>query len=263
MTENIEKIISRAREDFGIKDFPGNFFNYIIKDENYIDKYNLVLFKQDLGKENLGFIYYTISNRACICINYKNPIGEQNFTLAHEIGHMYLHKRDSYDENNDTLKYKNRDEKEDEANKFAAEFLYPMTYVKKDLKYIYKNGLLENGKEGELANFIDELVGRYFISYRFILLRLLFNSDFYKKNNSVMKKVSELTKLVNLLNPRNNKEMYRVIDDHIFYKPFIGILERQREIGKILVEKDEMGYNSVIAIIGKSEELEGFDETFI
>lgn len=260
---NITKKIISAREDFKIKSFPGNFFEYIVKDKDYINKYNLVLFKQDLGQDSSGFIYYTSKQKACICINYKNSIGHQNFTLAHEIGHKYLHKGKSYDEDNDTLKYKNSDNMEEEANEFAAELLYPIECVKEDLRYIEEHSLLKNGKEIELGNFINKIVNRNCISFKFALLRLLFNSSYYWEGNFVLEKVDKIINKVMPLNTRYNKEMYKFIDGHKFYKPFIGILQKQKEIGTILVEKNEMGFDSVKAIIEKSDELEGFDETFI
>lgn len=259
----IEEMVNNAREDFGIESFPGDFFEYIIKDNNYINKYKLVLFKQDLGQGSSGFMYYTSRQNVCICINYKDSIGHQNFTLAHEIGHKYLHKGISYDENSHTLKYTNKDYIEREANEFAAELLYPIKYVKEDLEYINEQGLFENGKEVQLSDFINKIVNRNYISFNFALLRLLFNSSYYREGNFVLEKVDRVIRIVAPLNVRYNKEMYKFIHGHRFYKPFIGILERQIEIGKVLVEKNEMGFDSVKAIIEKADELEGFDGTFI
>ncbi len=38
-----------------------------------------------------------------ICINYKRPIGHQNFTLAHELGHWLLHNGQSISDNLDNI----------------------------------------------------------------------------------------------------------------------------------------------------------------
>lgn len=262
MDNKIYKMIEIARKEFKIDHFPGNFFNHIIKNKNYIEENGLVLFKQDLGEDTSGFIYYTSKNRACICINYKCSIGHQNFTLAHEIGHMYLHKGVSYNDDDNTLKLSNKDIIEEEANEFAAELLYPMQYLKQDIKYVYDNELLNSGNEFKLGDFINECVKKYHISFRFALLRILFNSS-YKDNHCVLKKVEEVIDLIGPLNKRYEKEMYCFTENNSFYMPFIGILEKQREIGRVLVDKNEMGYASVNAIIEKSQELEGFDGTLI
>jgi hypothetical protein len=37
MNEKINMMINKAREEFGISHFPGNFFDYIINNKNYID----------------------------------------------------------------------------------------------------------------------------------------------------------------------------------------------------------------------------------
>lgn len=260
---DITKSINDARKDFKIKSFPGNFFDHITGNKDYIKTNKIVLFKQDLGVDSSGFIYRTKNGNSCICINYKNSIGHQNFTLAHEIGHQYLHEGNNYDENDETLEYKNKDSIEQEANEFAAELLYPIKYVEDDLQAIEQLGLLVKGREKELADYIDDIVKRYFISFRFALFRLLFNSNYYKNGHYVVGKVNAVTEAIGFLKDIYNEEMYGYIENHKFYRPYIGTLERQVKIGKELTYKDEMSYDSMKAIIGKSGELEGFDETLI
>ncbi|EOU1743908.1 ImmA/IrrE family metallo-endopeptidase [Clostridium perfringens] len=263
MNEKIMNKIIKARNDFGIKNFPGNFFDLIIKDENYISKYNLALFKQDLGKESSGFISYASNGIAYICINYKNNIGRQNFTLAHEIGHFYLHNGISQDDDDESLKFgRKSDIIEAEANEFAAELLYPMDEVKKDVSYIYDNDLLDKEKYNELADYVNDIANKHFISFRFAMLRLLFNSEF-AKNNSVVSKVEDTIQKVKPLGERYEEKMHRFVKDNEYYKPYIGTLRIQEKIGKYLAEREEMGYDSVNAMIDKSSELEGFDGTFI
>ena len=56
MTKNVIEAVNKARELFGIKDFPGNLFNLFEK-QNYIERFNLLLFKEDISKLS-GFIGY-------------------------------------------------------------------------------------------------------------------------------------------------------------------------------------------------------------
>ncbi|MBU3089825.1 ImmA/IrrE family metallo-endopeptidase [Clostridium gasigenes] len=262
MKEFIVEMVNNARKDFGIKEFPGNFFEHIVKERDYIDKYKLALFKQSLGDDNSGFICYTSKERAFICINNLRTIGHQNFTLAHEIAHIYLHKGINFDDTDDSIKIKEKEGVEYQANQFAAELLYPIEYVQSDIDYIENNNLLENGNEIEIGDYTNEIAQKYCISFRFALLRILFNSDFAKRN-CVLKKVDLITEIVSPLSVRYDEEFYIISPESEYYKPYIGILEEQKRISNILVEKDGLGVDSATAINGRLEELEGFHETFI
>ena len=46
MTRNVLEAVNKAREFFEIEDFPGNFFARL-EEVDYINKYNLLLFKED------------------------------------------------------------------------------------------------------------------------------------------------------------------------------------------------------------------------
>ena len=58
----------------------------------------------------------------CIVINSRMPMDRQRFTIAHELGHLLMHEY-FYDE------------AEDQANRFAAEFLMPADDIEDDLRY--------------------------------------------------------------------------------------------------------------------------------
>lgn len=264
MQYNIDNIINKARRDFGIEEFPGNFFEYIIQNQNYIERYKLALFKQNLGEDNSGFICYTDKGTAFICINYYRTLGHQNFTLAHEIGHMYLHKGVNYDDTDESIKvrFKKSCDVESEANTFASEFLYPIEYVQKDIKIMEENNLLEVGNEIAMGEFINEIAMRHCISFRFALLRILFNSEF-SENNCVLKKAENILQEVGSLRERYDKEFYSFGQESRYCRPYIGILNQQKRLCDILLEKEELGLESAKAINRRLEELEGLDETFI
>ena len=53
----INQHVQYARDYFGMPNIPGNIFEFITSKKNYIDVYNLVIFKEDLDKLS-GFIGY-------------------------------------------------------------------------------------------------------------------------------------------------------------------------------------------------------------
>lgn len=259
MDSKINEAVIKARKYFKIKDYPGNLFYHIINNRNYIFQYEFVLFKQDLGKKNSGFIDYTDNGFPFICINYTCNIGHQNFTLAHEIGHLFLHKGLSMTDNNTSLKFKHSDSIEHEATEFAAEILYPIEFVNKDINYIYENGLLDDNKDIELADYINELCIKYCISFKFALSRILFNSP-YKEQHYVIDKVEKVMSNVGPLSKRYKSQLHIFIENHEFYRPYIGPLFKMKEFIDVLIEKEEIGYESGNSIFNKNKDLEGYDE---
>ena len=103
MTRNVIEAVNKARNFFRIEDFPGNFFT-LLDTQNYTEKYRLLLFKEDIAKLS-GFIGYGENGLSAICINYKRPIGHQNFTLAHELGHWFMHKGQNISDDDKTCSF--------------------------------------------------------------------------------------------------------------------------------------------------------------
>lgn len=171
----INKVIA-AREFFEIDKFPGNFFEKIISNKDYVERYKLLLFKDDLDKLS-GFISY-IDDYAYIGINYKRPIGHQNFTLAHEIGHRFLkHTRPHFASDHEI--YANLEESD--ASKFALELLYPEKCFLEDFLYASKNNFFTSEKAFELVKYIDQLCHRYFLSFTVIYNRFYYK--YYKQSH--------------------------------------------------------------------------------
>lgn len=71
----------------------------------------IVIFRFDFGTSLLdGF--FVRDDIPCIAINARAPMDRQRFTIAHELGHLLMHRLSS-------------DEAENQANQFASEFLMP------------------------------------------------------------------------------------------------------------------------------------------
>jgi Zn-dependent peptidase ImmA (M78 family) len=79
--------------------------------------------------------------------NYYEP--RRNFTIAHELGHYFMHLNDSCEEFVDNRKTMNRttsfwDKKESEANDFAANLLMPVSLIVRNGKRIIDDYKKEN-----------------------------------------------------------------------------------------------------------------------
>lgn len=186
LKEAVKEKIDEARKFFGIESFPSNFFDLINRSENSIKDYGLLVFKEDIGKLS-GFIGYGKNELAVICINYKRSIGHQNFTLAHEIGHWFLHRGESISDTDSSLYDNNK--LEDEANQFAHELLYPNDLFTIDFNNIKKQGLLLTNKRKELAVEVDRLCHKYCISFKFVLRKILYRAGQIGRYKAINKEI--------------------------------------------------------------------------
>ncbi len=170
MTRNILEAVNNARGFFEIEDYPGDFFSRIDK-VDYTNEYGILLFKEDIDKLS-GFIGYGANNLTVICINYKRTYGHQNFTLAHELGHWFLHKGISISDDDRVLGYSS-DKVEQEANEFASELLYPEELLDKDYLFARQNNFFEPSNRKKLGEYIDRLCRKYCLSYERSFLKII------------------------------------------------------------------------------------------
>lgn len=77
-----------------------------------------------------GVSIKTDNGNALIIINKHFSNDRKRFTLAHELGHTLMHNMGNFPEQN----YRTQAEKENEANRFAAEFLMPAEVVQHQLR---------------------------------------------------------------------------------------------------------------------------------
>lgn len=161
--------VKHARETFNIETFPGDLFDFITSQPDYVEKYKLIIFKEDLDKLS-GFIGYE-QGYAFIGINYKRPIGHQNLTLAHELGHLFMHKNRCF---SDVRIEGSMPRIENEAFQFGMELLYPQKCFLSDMQYATKEQLFIPSNYAKLAIFINSLCCKYFLSFDAILRRMTF-----------------------------------------------------------------------------------------
>jgi Zn-dependent peptidase ImmA (M78 family) len=128
----------------------------------------------DFDKAMSGFAYQKHGVKY-IGVNSTELPERQRFTIAHELGHLYLHRRPvSYDPGTSVMMFRNghssdgTDIKEIEANRFAAELLMPEERVLADLK---KRGGIDL-LFGDNEQLIQELANKYGVSKPAMTIRL-------------------------------------------------------------------------------------------
>lgn len=231
MTKNILEAVNKAREFFGIEDYPGDFFSRLDK-VDYTDKYGILLFKEDIDKLS-GFIGYSGNALAVICINYKRSHGHQNFTLAHEFGHWFLHKGRSISDD-DRILYSS-DKVEQEANEFASELLYPEKLFAKDFSYAKHHNLLIKSNRKALGDYIDQLCHKYCLSYEMVLRKLLYKNGQVKQYRTIRKEIEK--SIGGKISEIFEKDFYSVNEELPQYqrlmKPYI---ELDNKVDKLIAE---------------------------
>lgn len=86
----------------------------------WIEAAGSVVLMTDLGNQRVDGLSQWTSDHPVIVVNSANPTDRIRWTLAHEIGHLVLHRDDA------------TDEMEREADAFAAEFLMPEALIRSE-----------------------------------------------------------------------------------------------------------------------------------
>jgi Zn-dependent peptidase ImmA (M78 family) len=99
---------------------------------------NVKLIKQDLDNEISGVLKIEEDGSAVVIVNATHPPNRQRFTIAHELGHFFLHHKPGIHIDKVFLRDASSGEGlhtiEIEANRFAAELLMPDSLVQKELE---------------------------------------------------------------------------------------------------------------------------------
>lgn len=151
LQNKIEKILDE-HDYYGLSPLEIAEKNNIKVYETSLDPQNSEIFSGSIMKNN-------DNNQIEICINKDDPRKRKNFSVAHELGHFFLHFEDI---NQGIVSYRrayynkySEEElkKEEEANNFAAEILMP----RERFVQLYKslNTLPGISIAGELSNYFD------------------------------------------------------------------------------------------------------------
>lgn len=151
MSGKIASSVSALRDQYNAFELPINL-------ENLAEKAGIQIKYVD-DPETSGFAYQK-SGVKYIGVNNNESHVRQRFTIAHELGHMFLHRQDPlrYDPTADFVFYRDEkstmgiDPKEIEANAFAAELLMPEDIVRKEIKDMKGIDLHDPEAVGRLAD---------------------------------------------------------------------------------------------------------------
>lgn len=248
MNFKIEKAVRQAREFFSVEKYPSNFFELIDRNDNYIEEYGMFLFKEDLHKLS-GFIGYTEDNRVAICINYNRPIGHQNFTLAHEVGHWFLHRGQSISDTHESTNIWVGNTIETEANEFAKELLYPEELATEDYLMIVNNGLLDQLKRKELGEQINLLCHKYCLSFEMVLRRILYKAYRAHEYNMIKKQIEKA--IGSNISLYFDEDFYRPNNDNPLYQRYMKPYEELSKNIHKLEEAKEIGVATAESILCK------------
>lgn len=139
--EQIREIIALIREVYPVLSLERIVDNI----ESGVESFGIQIKYSDMSllDEGSNVSGYVLSqnNRPLIVVNGNDSEVRRRFTIAHELGHVFLHwgwlPGDTLSENIAEISYRNKSDyteeeriKEREANQFAAEFLAPLDSVK-------------------------------------------------------------------------------------------------------------------------------------
>jgi Zn-dependent peptidase ImmA (M78 family) len=129
------------------------------------------IFHQSLENDVSGFLYRD-NVQSVIGVNTHHAPVRQNFTTAHELGHLMLHDQEQLHVDHafrvrlrDDVSSHGTDDAEREANLFAASLLMPRRFLEQDLKGEDYVNLLDD-------DFLSDLARKYGVSTQALVNRL-------------------------------------------------------------------------------------------
>ena len=139
--------------------------------EKIVKAHGARIFYQSLEDDMSGFLYRDVL-QAVIGVNTHHAPARQNFTTAHELGHLLLHEQEQLHVDHgfrvrlrDDVSSQGTDEAEREANFFAASLLMPKEFLESDLAGIDDVDLLDD-------DFLHSLSRKYGVSTQALVNRL-------------------------------------------------------------------------------------------
>jgi len=154
-SREIEAVALKARKEIGLS----LCLNETLLRKNLEDR-GYFLFYYPFGESGISGALFSSVHARILVVNSSQSIGSQNFTVAHELGHIYLHNTDSLVE----ISGDESSTKEREADSFASMFLMPVNDVS---SMIQTNGGIEFD-----AVEVMEMSQMFRMSYKATLKRL-------------------------------------------------------------------------------------------
>lgn len=134
-----------------------------------VKAYKISLAEVPPDDDTLSGVIIRNEEKTLIGVNPLHSETRKRFTIAHELGHFFLHKADLYiDRKENVVLYRKKSKRfnltESEANCFAAELLMPGELVKRDFSKLFKSIKDSLGKvESYQYDFIIQSLAEKFV----------------------------------------------------------------------------------------------------
>ncbi len=126
-----EYVAQYIRKALNLKDLPVKDINTLLESNGII----VVELDTDICLFD-GVSFITDNGYKVIVVNKSMSNDRKRFTLAHELGHLIMHSSEEF-------LFPDHRDKEDEANRFASEFLMPSTVIANSLRNLRLSYLLD------------------------------------------------------------------------------------------------------------------------
>lgn len=162
----IEKIVNSLHLEYDLLDEN----NVAIDVNRFAKRLNISIQERSLGKEISGLL---IIKEGKVAIGIESDQGEQRkrFTIAHELGHFFLHREIKSTFVDEIFARSNKtNQLEREANAFAASLLMPEALIKS----VIDKKALNNLDDEDIKKLSDEFnVSQISMTYRLINLKII------------------------------------------------------------------------------------------
>lgn len=172
MNTSVYDAVNFVRKKYNVTELPVNL-------THLADKAGIQIRYGDFEEETSGFAYRKATTKY-IGVNASESDVRQRFTIAHELGHMFMHQQDpiSYDPSVGLIHFRDVHsstgelKKEREANAFAAELLMPKEIVINEVNEM-------NGIDLHDLSALSRLADKFGVSHAAITVRLASIYDAY------------------------------------------------------------------------------------
>lgn len=136
------------------------------------ERQGIAVIEESLGDDSFsGFLYREHGKKSVIGVNKDHHPNRKRFTIAHELGHFFLHPNDGIHYDRQLVQFRHstvqeaREVDEIEANRFAAEILMPPEMLIRDIELV-------TVEISEVEDALDQLARNYQVSTQALSIRL-------------------------------------------------------------------------------------------
>jgi len=129
-TDEIKEKANEIRKRYSLNSIPVDLNKVTSKEKIAVTEMDFTEHEEKVNMQISGILYIN-GNTKKIFVNERDNLRRKNFTVAHELGHYFLHYDGSKKDEVFVSFRGDSNPRETEANKFAAELLIPTEELKK------------------------------------------------------------------------------------------------------------------------------------